>query len=83
MENTQQQTRIFSVSFGHFKEGNPGIALMIAPDSLIETTDDPIPGVMMTPAQAREAAYVLLLHAEQLAGGLVPLPPRPEAPSGV
>ena len=65
---------MFSVSFGNFKEGNPGIALMIAPSSFIETTDDPIPGVMLTPAQAREAAYVLLLHAEQLASGLVSVP---------
>ena len=75
MENSvQQQPRIFAVSFGNFKEGTPGIALMIAPSSFVETTDDPVPGVMLTSAQAREMAYVLLLHAEQLDSGLVTLP---------
>lgn len=74
----------FRVAFGHNKEGNQGIAFMIPPASFIETTDDPVPGVLLTPAQAREAAYVLLLFAEQMASGLVPglVPvPVPDSPS--
>jgi hypothetical protein len=75
MENTvQQQPRLFAVQFGYFKERNPGIALTIAPASFVGTADDPVPGVMLEPAQARELAYVLLLHAEQLASGLVIVP---------
>ena len=67
---------LFAVSFGQTKDGTPGIAFMIAPASFIETTDDPVPGILLTPAQAREAAYVLLLHAEQMASG-VSLPRGP------
>ena len=77
MENTvvqQQQPNIYSVAFGHSQDGNAGIALMIAPASFVETTDDPVPGVMLAPAQARELAYALLLYAEQLASGLVSVP---------
>ncbi len=73
MESTSeasQDPHIFAVSFGHTKDGAPRIAFMISPASFIETTDDPVPGILLTPAQAREAAYVLLLHAEQIAGGI-------------
>jgi hypothetical protein len=75
MELTPQ--RIFAVGFGSMKDGTPGIAFMISPASFIEATDEPLPGILLTAAQAREAAYVLLLHAEQMANGLVPLPPSP------
>lgn len=70
----EREPTVFSVGFGSFTDGNTGIALMIAPGSFIETADDPVPGVMLSPTKAREMAFVLLLHAEQLAAGLVTVP---------
>lgn len=82
MESTSQQPCVLAVAFGWGKDGTTGIAVMISPASFVETTDDPVPGVVLTPAQAREAAYLLLLHAEKVAAGLVSLPPRPAATGG-
>jgi hypothetical protein len=73
---------IYAISFGYAKDVPQGIALMIAPSSFVETKDDPVPGVVLTPPQARELAYALLCHAEQLASGLVTLPPRPLGAGG-
>jgi hypothetical protein len=79
MENTVQEgPHIFAVTFGHLNE-NPGVALMINPAASVETKDGPVPGVVMKPAQARELAYVLLLHAEQLASSLVNVPEMPKS----
>lgn len=77
MQSLTQQPRTFQVTFGASKEGNPGIAFIINPASFIETKEDPFPGVLLTPAQAREAAYALLLFAEQLSSGLVNIPKEP------
>jgi hypothetical protein len=64
--------------FGWRYDGEPGICLMLPRDAFIEKDNgEPSPGVVMTAAQAREIAYVLLLHAEQLAGGSIALPRAP------
>jgi len=82
MEPTSQRTNIYTIGFGKRTDGTPGIAFMMSPACFIETADDPVPGVMFTPAQAREVAYALLLYAEQMASGLVPLPARPSEAGG-
>jgi hypothetical protein len=65
----------FSLGLGFDLRGDPGICLMIHPDSTITKDDgETQPGIVLPAADARALAYALLLNAEQLASGLVPLP---------
>jgi len=68
-----------SVGLGWGNDGNPGIVFTLPASTIIEAVDgEPRPGIVMSPALARELAYVFLIHAEQLINGSVALPPRPE-----
>lgn len=61
---------IFGMGFGHNAKGENGVVFVIARDSFIETAEgDPSPGIWLSPADAREAAYALLLHAQQIENG--------------
>ena len=67
-----------SICLGWASDGTPAIIFTFPPSAFIEVEGgDPRPGIVMTPAQAREYAYAMLLQAEQLASRSVVLPPRP------
>jgi hypothetical protein len=56
---------------------------MIPESGFVTTMDgEPHPGVVLSPAGAKEIAYVLLLLAQQLENGTMPAPPPPTAPAG-
>ncbi len=72
MESEKQQPRgpIFSMGLGSNHDGEPGVIFMIAPTSFIENCDgEPTPGICIPRGAAREAAYALLLYAQQLENG--------------
>jgi hypothetical protein len=65
----------FSLGLGFDLRGNPGICLMLHPASTITRDNgETQPGIVLPAADARALAYALLLNAEQLGSGLVPLP---------
>ena len=69
-----------SISLGWANDGKPGIVFMIPASTIIETLDgDPQPGIVVCSALARELAYALLLHAQQLDNGVMPAPPPAKA----
>src|ERR1039458_5241465 len=55
-------------------DGTPGVVLILPAGITIGTPDGELPGVAISSALAREFAWALLLHAEQLANGLRPEP---------
>jgi hypothetical protein len=72
MENNKSRV---SISLGWGNDGIPGIVFMIPARTFIETADgEPRPGIVIRSALARELAYALLLHAQQLDNGLTPVP---------
>lgn len=55
--------------------GRPGVGFILPASTFIEMPDgEPMPGCVMPAALAREIAYALLLHAQQLDNGTMPAP---------
>ena len=69
------QNSTISLGFGWGTDGTPGITLAIPDMFLTGHGDKPVPGVVMSPAMAREYGLALMLMAEQLSNGSVVLPP--------
>jgi hypothetical protein len=71
----QNNSNGVQISLGWASDGTPGVVLILPAGITIGTPDGELPGVAISSALAREFAWALLLHAEQLANGLRPEPP--------
>ena len=69
------------IELGWGNDGEPGVCLIFPQSTFIETPGrDPRPGVVMSTALARTVAWALLLNAQYLENGAMPVPlPRPAA----
>jgi hypothetical protein len=62
--------KLFSMGFGFDDNGDAKVIFVIAEGSRMRSGDgSSAPGIGLTPSQAKEAAYALLLHAQQLENG--------------
>lgn len=53
-------------------QGQPCVAIVLRADSMFTTVEgDPLPGAALTPANARELAYQVLLIAQRIENGKV------------
>lgn len=72
----QNQGNGVSIALGWASDGTPGVVLILPANTTVGCPDgERRPGVVVPSTVAREFAWALLLHAEQLANGLQPAPP--------
>jgi hypothetical protein len=63
------------IGLGWCNNGAPGVVFVIPAGTSVQMSDGEGPGIVISPATAREFAYALLLNAQQLDNGVMPAPP--------